>query len=72
MKPVNQALLDDARNERQYSFDEYKAMLNLQCGMDQGAVQSGGVAQATATDKNYSSYIIELHGLDLEANDGES
>jgi len=39
-------------------------MLNLQCGVDQALVLSGGVAQAA--DKKYSTYVIELHGMELE------
>jgi len=64
-----QALLDNVRKERAFSFEEYKAMLNLQCGVDQSIVQSGGVAQAA--DKKYGSYVIELHGMELDGVDGE-
>lgn len=64
-----QALLENVRKERAFSFEEYKAMLNLQCGVDQSIIQSGGVAQAA--DKKYSSYIIELHGMELDGADGE-
>lgn len=38
-------------------------MLNLQCGVDQTMGQAG-VNQAS--DRNYSMYIIDLHGLELE------
>ena len=38
-------------------------MLNLQCGVDQTKGQAG-ISQAS--DRNYNSYIIELHGLELE------
>ena len=39
-------------------------MLNLQCGVDQSRQDRSG---AQANDKNYSMYIIELHGLEMEA-----
>ena len=45
-----------------YTFDEYKALLNLQCGVDQGLPE--GTAQPT--NSNYNMYVIELHQLDLE------
>lgn len=61
--------MENVRKERAFSFEEYKAMLNLQCGVDQSIIQSGGVAQAA--DKKYSSYIIELHGMELDGADGE-
>jgi exocyst complex component 4 len=40
-------------------------MLNLQCGVD----QSIGEAEAAkvAADRNYSMYVIDLHGLELES-----
>lgn len=39
-------------------------MLNLQCGVDQSQKDRSG---AQATDRNYSMYIIDLHGLEMEA-----
>jgi exocyst complex component 4 len=43
-----------------FSFEEYKSILNFQCGVDQ-ALGDKGASQAT--DKNYSMYLIELHAL---------
>jgi exocyst complex component 4 len=43
-----------------FSFEEYKSMLNFQCGVDQ-ALGDKGAQQAT--DKNYNMYLIELHAL---------
>jgi exocyst complex component 4 len=43
-----------------FSFEEYKSMLNFQCGVDQ-ALGDKGASQAT--DKNYNMYLIELHAL---------
>ena len=45
-------------------------MLNLQCGVDQSRKDRSG---AQANDKNYSMYIIDLHGLEMEArNDADT
>lgn len=54
-------MLDDIRKKQVFTFDEYKAMLDLQCGVDQS--NRNGAPQAT--DRNYSMYIIDLHGLEL-------
>ena len=43
-----------------FSFEEYKSILNFQCGVDQ-ALGDKGASQAT--DKNYNMYLIELHAL---------
>ncbi|CCL98507.1 uncharacterized protein FIBRA_00506 [Fibroporia radiculosa] len=58
-----QQMLDDIRQKQEFSFDEYKTMLDLQCGVDPGHSE-GGAAQAT--DRNYSMYVIDLHGLEME------
>ena len=52
-------MLDNIRKKQVFTFDEYKAMLDLQCGVDQS--NRNGAPQAT--DRNYSMYIIDLHGL---------
>ncbi len=57
-----QELLDTVRQKQEFTFDEYKAILDLQCGVQASA--AGGAAQAT--DRNYNMYLIELHGLELE------
>ncbi|KIJ68218.1 hypothetical protein HYDPIDRAFT_106370 [Hydnomerulius pinastri MD-312] len=59
-----QGLLDSVRNNKSFSFDEYKVMLNLQCGVDQSL---GEAAAAKAADRNYGMYTIELHELELES-----
>jgi exocyst complex component 4 len=53
-------MLEGIRQKQVFSFDEYQTMLNLQCGVS----QTEGAAQAT--DRNYSMYVIDLHGLELE------
>ncbi|THH28293.1 hypothetical protein EUX98_g5894 [Antrodiella citrinella] len=62
-------LLDTIRQKQEFSFEEYKTIIDLQCGIDPALGESGG---AQATDRNYNMYIIELHGLELEnsAEDG--
>jgi exocyst complex component 4 len=58
-----QAMLDSIRQKQSFSFEEYETMLNLQCGVDP---KQGEAGRAHATDRNYSMYIIDLHGLELE------
>lgn len=64
-----QDLLDAIREKQEFAFEEYKAILDLQCGVDPTA--QGEKAASQASDRNYSMYIIELHGLEMENNDGE-
>jgi exocyst complex component 4 len=59
-----QGLLDSIRQHQNFTFDEYKTILNLQCGVDQ-SIGEAGVAKAV--DHNYSMYLIDLHGLELES-----
>ncbi|KAL4069759.1 Sec8 exocyst complex component-specific domain-containing protein [Scleroderma yunnanense] len=58
-----QGLLDSARANKVFSFDEYKVMLDLQCGVDRSLGDTGATK---AVDPNYGMYAIELHGLELE------
>ncbi|KAG6830294.1 hypothetical protein H0H92_001372 [Tricholoma furcatifolium] len=58
-----QEMLERVRKRASFSFEEYQTMLNLQCGVD----LTDGDAGARATDRNYSMYMIELHGLELES-----
>ena len=53
--------MDAVRQKQEFTFDEYKAILDLQCGVEPSPT---GVAQAA--DLNYNMYLIELHGLELE------
>lgn len=59
-----QEMLEGIRQKQQYSFDEYKSMLALQCGVDQTLGDAGA---QNATDRNYSSYVIDLHGLEMDS-----
>jgi exocyst complex component 4 len=56
-------MLNSIREKQVFSFDEYQTMLNLQCGVNQDEGEAG---VAKATDRNYSMYVIDLHGLELE------
>jgi exocyst complex component 4 len=56
-------MLESVRTKQIFTFDEYQSMLNLQCGVDPTMGDAG--AQA-ATDRNYSLYMIDLHGLEME------
>ncbi|KAG6890731.1 hypothetical protein C0992_013114 [Termitomyces sp. T32_za158] len=56
-------MLDGVRKKARFTFDEYQVMLNLQCGVNEA---DGEAAAAKARDRNYSMYMIELHGLELE------
>jgi exocyst complex component 4 len=55
-------MLDSIRQKQLFSFDEYKTMLDLQCGVTQAVSRAG-----QANDRNYSMYVIDLHGLELES-----
>lgn len=59
----SQELLDAIRIKQEFSFDEYKTILDLQCGVDPTQGENGA---NQATDRGYSMYVIELHGLELE------
>ncbi|KAJ6519646.1 Sec8 exocyst complex component-specific domain-containing protein [Mycena sanguinolenta] len=53
-----QDMLDSIRQRQIFTFDEYQTMLNLQCK----------VAGAEGPrDRNFSMYVIELHGLEMES-----
>lgn len=58
-------MIDGIRKKQVFTFDEYKTMLDLQCGVD--PTLEG--AAALATDRNYNMYVIDLHGLELERSD---
>lgn len=56
-------MLDGVRKKALFTYDEYQAMLDLQCDVKQADGETG----ATKTrDHKYSMYMIELQGLELE------
>ncbi|KAG9049709.1 hypothetical protein FS837_009354 [Tulasnella sp. UAMH 9824] len=52
-----QQLLEGVKKKPQFSFDDYKSMLYLRCGVDQTLGDRG------VTDNAVNMYLIELHGL---------
>lgn len=58
-------MLDGAQKRHFFKFDEYLTMLNFQCGVEPGDAATAG----KATNRDYSSYVIELHGLDIDKSD---
>jgi exocyst complex component 4 len=56
-------MLDGIRRNPMFSFDDYQTMLALQCGIDP---TSNDPRSSQASNRNYSMYVIELHGLDIE------
>jgi exocyst complex component 4 len=61
LSPLVKDVLETVRRKQIFSFDEYRSILKLQCGVD----QTEGDAQAK--DKTYSTYAIDLHRLELAA-----
>lgn len=57
-------MLEGIRKQQLFTFDEYQTMLSLQCGVDQ--TRAGEEKASKATDRNYSMYVIDLHGLEIE------
>jgi exocyst complex component 4 len=53
-------LLESIRRGQEFTFDEYRTMLSLQCNVDES---KGGSGIAGATDRSYSMYIIDLHSI---------
>ncbi|KAF8917620.1 Sec8 exocyst complex component-specific domain-containing protein [Mucidula mucida] len=58
-----QAMLDSIRKRQQFTFDEYLTMLRLQCGVDQ---TQGDPRASMAVNRDYSMYVIDLHGLEMD------
>ena len=55
-------MLEAIHQEQIFTLDEYKTMLDLQCGIDPVL----GDKSSQTRDRNYSMYVIDLHGLDME------
>jgi len=53
-------MLKSIKAKPQFTFEEYRSMLNFQCGVDQSLGEAGA---AQATDRDYNMYLIELHSL---------
>ena len=78
MRGSQQEMLDLIRNGKiSYDFEDYKALLNLQCGVDQSskdepvtaAAHNEAPLSATGGDRSrraYNEYLIDLFSLDVE------
>lgn len=55
-----QEMLSIAREHPQFSFDEYKAMLNLQSGVDQA------LGDNAPGNSEYRMHLIDLHALTID------
>jgi exocyst complex component 4 len=60
-----QETLNGAREKHIFNFDEYQTMLNFQCSVD----PSDAAAASKAINRDYSSYVVELHGLEMDKSD---
>lgn len=60
------------RDQPQYSFEEYKSMLNLMCGIDQlpdagnSAIGSAGGGVSDKVRRLYNEALIDLHALVID------
>ncbi|KAH9486575.1 putative exocyst complex component sec8 [Psilocybe cubensis] len=61
-----QEMLDGIRKEQKFTFDEYQTMLSLQCGVDPSNTSE---SKGAGRDYNYSMYVIDLHGLEMDNSD---
>ncbi|KAL5639427.1 hypothetical protein ACGC1H_006810 [Rhizoctonia solani] len=57
------AMLERIRNNQVFGFEEYRSMLNLQCGVDQALADHARLSGAPhqTSDREYNDYLIELH-----------
>ncbi|KAF5385527.1 hypothetical protein D9757_005437 [Collybiopsis confluens] len=61
-------MLQGIQKRQEFSFDDYQTMLALQCGVDPNPTDPRQSMASQATDRNYSMYVIDLHGLEIEQN----
>ncbi|KAE9408284.1 hypothetical protein BT96DRAFT_962930 [Gymnopus androsaceus JB14] len=62
-------MLNSIKQQQEFSFDDYQIMLALQCGVvDLNPSDPRHSLATQATDRNYSMYVIDLHGLEIEQN----
>lgn len=61
--PDVQDMLEAIRQQPVFTLDEYLSMLRLQCGVNSA---EGDAGVAKATNRNYSMYVIDLHGMELD------
>ncbi|KIK70793.1 hypothetical protein GYMLUDRAFT_32854 [Collybiopsis luxurians FD-317 M1] len=61
-------MLEGIKDRQEFSFDDYQTMLALQCGVDPNPTDPRQSMASQAADRNYSMYVIDLHGLEIEQN----
>ncbi|KAJ3882708.1 exocyst complex component sec8 [Lentinula edodes] len=61
-------MLNGIQQHQEFSFDDYQTMLALQCGVDPNPSDPRQSLASQATDRNYSMYVIDLHGLEIQQN----
>ncbi|KAG9118766.1 hypothetical protein FRC07_006557 [Ceratobasidium sp. 392] len=61
------AMLEHIKDRQMFGFEEYKSMLNLQCGVDQALADNQlSTAASQASVREYNDYLIELHALAID------
>ncbi|KAG8787622.1 hypothetical protein FRC12_015415 [Ceratobasidium sp. 428] len=62
------AMLEHIKDRQMFGFEEYKSMLNLQCGVDQALADNNQLTAAAsqASVREYNDYLIELHALAID------
>ena len=55
-----QTMLSLIRQKQEFSFEEYRTMLSLQCGVNESKGEAG---VAEATNRSFSMYMIDLHSI---------
>ncbi|KAJ4002503.1 exocyst complex component sec8 [Lentinula boryana] len=61
-------MLNGIKQYQEFTFDDYQTMLALQCGVDPNPSDPRQSMATQATNRNYSMYVIDLHGLEIEQN----
>lgn len=61
---LQKVMLEGIKAKQEFSFDEYHAMLKLQCGVD----DSSG---SQASDKNYGMHLIDLQRMEMESSNDD-
>ena len=62
---MSQRLLAGIKQHADFTFDEYKTILNFQYGIDQALPESVAAQQ----DREYNMHLIDLHALAVDLED---
>ena len=60
-----QRLLAGIRQRAEFTFDEYKTILNFQYGIDQSLSETA----AAQSDRDFNMHLIDLHALAIDMED---